>query len=151
MSARHGFHARLTAADSLLVGFQVIGFDWRYLYVNPAAAAQGHLTVAELTGHRMMDVYPDIENSAMFRLLERCMNDRVSEEFDNLFTYPDGESRWFDVRIEPAHEGIHVYSVDIHERKLWQVEVERQAGSIGLSPSMKERWRSFIGSSVPES
>jgi len=133
------------------VGLQVIGFDWRYICVNPAAAAHAHSTVAELTGQRIMDVYPDIESTAMFRLLERCMNDRVAEEFDNLFTYPDGESRWFDIRVEPAHEGIRVYSIDIHERKLWQVEIEKRAGSLGLTQSMKRRWQSLVDRDMVDS
>jgi hypothetical protein len=49
-----------SAVDCLRVGFQVIGFDWRYVYVNPAAAAHGRRTVAQLSGRTMMECYPGI-------------------------------------------------------------------------------------------
>jgi PAS domain-containing protein len=136
--------------DHRRVGFQVIGFDWRCLYVNPAAAAHARCTVRELVGQTMMETYPGIESTAMFRLLERCMNDRVIEEFDNQFTFPSGESRWFDIRVEPVPEGICIYSIDIHERKLWQLEMEVTARRLGINRSGR-RWRSFIGGEVVES
>ena len=132
------------------VGFVVIGFDWRYVYVNLAAAAHIRRRVDELVGHTMMEVYPHIESTAMFRLLERCMNDRVTEEFDNLFTFSDGESRWFEIRIEPAPEGICIYSIDIHEQKLWQVEMEATARKLGINRSGR-RWRSFVRGETVES
>ncbi len=44
----------------------------------------------------------------------------------NLFTFPDGSARWFDIRVEPVEEGICVYSFDIHDRKLAQLVLERR-------------------------
>src|SRR6267142_19212 len=89
----HGFDPVRSALDSLRVGFQVIGFDWRYVYVNPAAAAHGQRTVGELSGRTMMKCYPGIEQTPMFAVLKRCMDDRSAGIFDNLFTFPDGEHR----------------------------------------------------------
>ena len=40
--------------DNMMEGCQIIGFDWRYLYVNATAAKQGRSTVAALTGRTMM-------------------------------------------------------------------------------------------------
>jgi PAS domain S-box-containing protein len=136
------FHSAL---DHLHVGYQVVDFDWHYIYVNPAAAAQGRRTVAELQGKSMLDLYPGIEATAMFRVLERCMNDRVADEFDNLFSYLGGESRWFEIRVEPVAEGICIYSNDIHERKLWQLEMEERARTMGVPlPLTAQQWRSFV-------
>lgn len=115
--------------DSLRVGFQVIDFTWRYVYVNPAAAAHGRKTVADLQGKTMEEAFPGISQTDMFRALKRCMDERIPEVFDNLFAFPGGESRWFDVRVEPVPEGICVYSMDIHERKLWQLELEARVGA----------------------
>jgi PAS domain-containing protein len=72
--------------ESLRVGVQVIDFNWRYVRVNPTAATHVRRLVTELEGQSMLDLCPDIDNTAMFRLLERCLNDRVSDEFEDLFT-----------------------------------------------------------------
>ena len=112
------------AIDSVRMGFQVIDFDWRYVYVNPAAALHGRRTVRDLVGRTMMEAYPGIEQTSMFAALSRCMHDRRRETLDNLFTFTDGQQRWFEVRVEPVDEGICVYSADIHERKLRELELE---------------------------
>ena len=132
-----------SAVESLRVGFQVIGLDWRYIYVNPAAAAHGRRTVSELSGRTMMECYPDIEATPMFAVLKRCMDERSADIFDNLFAFPDGRSRWFEVRVEPVPEGICVYSLDIHERKQWQLELEARA-AIEEPPLRRRLWRSFV-------
>ena len=138
--------------EALTVGFQVIDFNWRYVCVNQAAAAHGRRSVVELEGQSMLDLYPDIENTAMFRVLERCMNDRVADEFDNLFMFADGESRWFDIRVEPVTEGICIYSVDIHDRKLWQLEMGVRARDMRIQPRLtRSQWRVFVHGQVAES
>ena len=107
----------LNTLDFLLEGCQVIGFDWRYIYLNNAAARHGHSTRKELLGHTMMEVYPGIETTKMFARLQTCMDKRTSYQMDNEFTYPDGTKGWFDLRIEPVPQGIFILSLDITERK----------------------------------
>ena len=131
--------------ERLPVGVQVIDFNWRYVHVNPIAAAHDRRAVAEFAGRSMLELHPDIEQTAMFRVLERCMNDRVADEFDNLFMFPDGDSRWLSIRVEPVSDGICIYSIDIHERKLWQLEMETTARALGVLPLSRRQWRSFIG------
>jgi PAS domain S-box-containing protein len=103
--------------DSLLQGFQIVGHDWKYLYVNPAAAAQGRSSPAALEGRRMFEAYPGFEQTPMFATLKRCMEERIPVAVENLFTYPDGSTGWFELRIEPVPEGICIHSMDIQERK----------------------------------
>lgn len=110
-------HRARDALDRLLVGFQIIGFDWRYLYVNPAAAQHGRRTPVELLGRTMEEVYPGIRGTALFRQLQRCMEDRSIATLENEFEYPDGTRQWFEIRIQPVPEGLCVYSVDIDDRK----------------------------------
>src|SRR5258705_9688386 len=87
----------------------------------------------------------------MFRVLERCMNDRVADEFDNLFTYPDGESRWLEIRVEPVSEGICIYSNDIHERKVWQLEMEVKARALGVQPPLTQhQWRAVVSGDLAQ-
>lgn len=45
------------------------------------------------------------------------MHERVADEIENLFVYPDGETGWFELRVEPVPEGLMILSLDITERK----------------------------------
>jgi two-component sensor histidine kinase len=70
-----------------------------------------------MLGRTMMDVYPGIENTAVFATLQRCMQERVSQQMENEFTYPDGAKSWFELSIQPVPEGIFILSIDITARK----------------------------------
>nr|WP_294858536.1 PAS domain-containing sensor histidine kinase [uncultured Fluviicola sp.] len=113
----------LSILDSLLEGFQVIGYDWKYLYVNTTVASQGQSTIDRLIGKTMMECYPGIENTFMFSQLEKCMNERVTLQFENEFTYNDGTQNWFELRIEPISEGIFILSTNITKRKKTEEEL----------------------------
>ena len=133
----------LSVLDTMRAGFQVIGPDWRYRYVNPAAAVHGRRNVQDLVGRAMSEVYPGIEQTPLFETLQRAMVGRQTATSDNLFTFPDGESRWFEIRVEPVPEGVCIYSLDIHERKLQQLELERRVADLEASQTSLTRrlWR----------
>lgn len=103
--------------DHLLEGCQVIGFDWKYLYVNDAAARHGRKSKRDLVGRTMMDAYPGIEKTAMFSMLGECMRDREPRQMENEFAFPDGSKGWFDLRFDPVPEGVFILSLDITARK----------------------------------
>lgn len=103
--------------DSMLEGCQIIGFDWRYLYVNDAVARLSRRAKEELLGHTMMEMYPGIEKTRMFSTLRRCMKERTSAQVENEFTFPDGTKGWFALSIHPVPEGIFILSADITEHK----------------------------------
>lgn len=106
-----------TTLDNILEGCQLLDFDWRYLYLNDAAAAQNRRPNLELLGNRMPDVWPGIEATPVFAMLERCMRERVPVHQETEFSFADGSTGWFDVRSQPVREGIFVLSIDISERK----------------------------------
>lgn len=87
--------------DAMMEGCQTVGFDWRYLYVNDAAARHGRRPVSELLGRTMMEVYPGIERTPMFLELAECMKSRSSRNLENEFHYGDGDSAWFQLSIMP--------------------------------------------------
>ncbi len=117
----------LRTLNDILEGCQIIDYHWRYLYVNDAAARQGRKAKGELIHHTMMEVYPGIENTAMYANLRDCMENRVAVQMESEFSYPDGSSGWFELNIQPAPEGIFILSVDITERK--QAEMRAQQSS----------------------
>jgi PAS domain S-box-containing protein len=103
--------------ESLSEGFQIISPDWRYVYVNPAAARHGRRDASALIGEPMAEIYPGIDHTDLFRVLRQCMEQRTSAVVENPFTFPDGSTRWFELRIRPVPAGICIYSVDIERRK----------------------------------
>jgi PAS domain S-box-containing protein len=105
------------ALDNMLEGGQIIGFDWRYLYLNDAAARYGRQPKEVLLGHTVMEMYPGIEVSQMFADLAECMQSRQPRQAEYFFEYPDGSSAWFEFSIHPVPEGIFILSLDITARK----------------------------------
>jgi PAS domain S-box-containing protein len=103
--------------DSLHEGCQIIGFDYNYLYVNDALVSQSRKPRAELVGRTMMECYPGIEQTEMFAVLRRCMEERQHEQLDNEFTFPDGTRIFFELRFVPVRQGVCVLSLDVTERR----------------------------------
>ena len=114
--------------DNMLEGCQIIGFDWRYLYINAEAERHNNRPSSELLGQRYMDMWPGIEATPVFAVIERCMNERASQRLENEFTFPDGSVGWFELNIQPVPEGILILSADITERK--RVEADRMAREV---------------------
>jgi PAS domain S-box-containing protein len=112
-----------TSLDFVIEGCQIIDFDWRYVYVNEAAAKQVRKKKEELLGYTMMQVYPDIEKTEMFSNLRNCMTNRVSHQMDNEFAFPDCSKAWFELHMEPVPEGLLILSMDITRSKLIEAEL----------------------------
>jgi PAS domain S-box-containing protein len=103
--------------DGLIEGAQIIGADWKYVYVNDAVVEQSKFSREELLGHTMMEKYPGIENSDMFRALKFCMEEHKSKIIENEFTFPDGSVGYFLLSIQPVPEGVFILSMDISDGK----------------------------------
>ena len=112
-------HELRLVLESMREGIQVLDREFRYVYVNAAAAAHGRRSVTDLIGRRMQEMYPGIEQTPMFAELTACMLERSPRALPNEFTYPDGTRRNFELRIEPCDVGIVVLSIDVTDgRKL---------------------------------
>jgi PAS domain S-box-containing protein len=103
--------------DAMLEGCQIIGLDWRYLYLNDAADKHNRRPKEELLGRKYMEMWPGIESTGVFAVIRRCMEERVAHSLENAFIFPDGRQGWFDLKIYPVPEGIVILSIDITERK----------------------------------
>jgi len=109
--------------DFMIEGCQIIDYDWRYVYVNEAAARQGRKEKEELLGYTMMQAYPGIDRTEMFNNLRNCMTNRVPHQMDNEFTFPDGSKAWFELRMEPVPEGVLILSIDITKNRAIEAEL----------------------------
>jgi PAS domain S-box-containing protein len=116
--------------DTLREGCQLIGFDFTYLYINAAAAAQGRRPQSDFLGRSMQEIYPGLQYTPMFEALSRCMVERTHHVMENRFTYPDGTSAWFELRFDPVEQGLFILSLDITERKEAVEDRQRLATAI---------------------
>ena len=103
--------------DHMLEGIQIIGFDWRYIYVNDAMAKHGKYPKEEFYGCTVMEKYPGIEQTEIYKVYQRCFNERIPIHMENRFVFPDGSVGWFELSFQPVPEGIFILSIDITERK----------------------------------
>ncbi len=110
--------------DSMLEGAQLIGFDWRYIYVNDSFARHGKYAKEELIGFTVMEKYPGIEETEIFKVYQRCFNERVSIHLENEFKFPDNSIGYFELSFQPVPEGIFILSMDITERKKAEREIQ---------------------------
>lgn len=104
--------------DKMLEGVQVINKQWKYVYLNDVALKHSKLTREKLINHSAIEVYPGIEKTAMFRILEDVMDSGNASSLLNRFEYPNGSIGYFELYIEPVDEGILIFSVDVTEEKL---------------------------------
>lgn len=111
--------------ENMMEGCQIIGFNWCYLFLNDAAVVHSQKTRDELIGYTMMECYPGIEDSALFASLQRCMTERSSHHLINEFVFPNGTQGWFELRIQPAPEGIFILSTDITKQKQAELEIHQ--------------------------
>lgn len=114
-----------TTLDNMLEGCVIVDFAWRYRYVNDAAVRLGRRTKEERVGRTMMEVFPGIEKQATFAYLKRCMENRVPEQYETEYTFPEGNKAWFEVRVEPVPEGILILYFDINERKMTEQRLKK--------------------------
>ena len=114
-----------STVENMQEGYQIIDHNWRYVYINDAAARQGRRTKEELQGQSMKQMYPGIENTKMFSQLQDCMTKRLRHQLENEFIFPDGSKGWFELRMEPVPEGILILSLDITKRKQIEKELDK--------------------------
>ncbi|MEO5714786.1 MAG: PAS domain S-box protein, partial [Luteolibacter sp.] len=116
-----------TTIDTMMEGCHLIGFDWRYLYLNAVAAVHNRRPNEELLGRTMHDAWEGIEETDIFVPLKRCMEERTAQHCDVEFLFEEGGSGWFEVRCYPIPEGIFILSMDISERKQAEARIREQA------------------------
>lgn len=111
--------------ENLLEGCQIVGFDWRYRYVNRAAAQHMRTPADAIIGHSITELHPGIENTPGFKIFQQCMEERLPMQTEAELAMPDGSKAQFHFLAEPVADGIFILSLDITQRK--RLESTRQA------------------------
>ncbi|HZI44252.1 MAG TPA: ATP-binding protein [Ilumatobacter sp.] len=109
--------------DSLREGIQIVDSEWRYVYVNNAAAEHGRRDKGELIGRTMLECFPGIDQTPMFGVLRACMHAKIPGSTKNDLVYPDGTRRMFELRVEPCNVGVVVMSIDVTEERRLEAQL----------------------------
>ncbi len=102
--------------ENLIEGAQLISYDWKYLYVNKAITKQTGYTKKQLLGNRVYEIYPELEESELFKKLTQCMLRREKDILIYDFKFPDGSVEVFEFNIHPVNEGLFILSMIITDK-----------------------------------
>ena len=111
--------------DTMLEGAQLISFDWKYLYVNDAFTHHAKYTREELLGFTVMEKFPGIEDAPIYKVYQKCFDERVAIHLINEFVFPDKSVGYFELSFQPVPEGVFILSVDITEKKRAEMELQK--------------------------
>jgi two-component system, cell cycle sensor histidine kinase and response regulator CckA len=103
--------------DHMLEGCQILGKDWRYLYLNDAAQTHNRRPNGELLGQVYADMWPGVAGTEVYKALRRCLELGEPAAMENEFVFPDGAKGCFELRISPVPEGVFIMSLDVTERR----------------------------------
>jgi len=108
---------------SISDGFYALDHEWRFTYMNAAAARLIGVSGENLIGHVYWDCFPMSKGGPVETHFHRAMSERQSCDFEFLSR---SWGRWFSVRVFPARDGgLAVYFQDITERKRAEDELKR--------------------------
>jgi len=119
--------------DNMIVGCQILDYDWRYTYINEAADVHNRISKEYLLGNKYMDMWPGIETTEVFAIIKKCMEERSFHHFENEFIFPDGSNGWFELSVQPVQEGVMILSNNVTERKL------AEEGIINLNRELEQK------------
>lgn len=101
--------------DSILDGFIAFDSQWRYTYVNPAAASMMGKTPEALLGQTLWEVWPHASGSEFGAVYRRAVAENVPLQMEGY--YPEPVNAWFEVRCYPSPEGLSMFFTETTERR----------------------------------
>ena len=103
--------------DHMIEGCQIIGYDWKYIYINDAADVHNRRPKEELLGKSYTEMWSGVEETKVYKVIKESLEKRKYHQMENEFIFSDGTIGWFDLRIQPVPEGVFLLSIDISDRK----------------------------------
>jgi PAS domain S-box-containing protein len=108
----HGMTEACFAVDS----------EWRFSFVNDRLESLLHQHKAQMLGHTIWSLFPKLVGTMLEASCRRAMSERVPLAFE---LYAPEIERWLDVRLFSTGDGLAAFLLDIHDRKLAELEVLR--------------------------
>ena len=95
-------------------GFVAFDRDFRYTYVNDAAARMSGKSREQMLGQHVWQLFPEAAGGHLQKEFERSLRDNVRVELEY---FDPGRNRWYENRVYPTGYGICVQFTDITARK----------------------------------
>ncbi len=111
--------------DNMMEGCQIIDFDFKYIYLNQAAVNHAKMDKELLLNQSMLEVYPQIADTELYRMVKSSMENKKSYYLENEFIYNNGQKAWFELSIQPVNEGVFILSIDITNRKQTELALQK--------------------------
>jgi PAS domain S-box-containing protein len=99
--------------ENMSDGFVAFDRDWRFLYLNPAAADIMGATSGALLGRVVWEAFPDAVRTPVYEQLRRCMEHNVPATFHDR---SELSGRWYEHRCHPTPYGLALYFDDVTEQ-----------------------------------
>ncbi|MBI2858548.1 MAG: PAS domain S-box protein [Chloroflexi bacterium] len=119
----------------MLESCQIIGFDWRCLYLNNTAAKYSGRAREELVGRTLMEAYPGIETTEVFAKLRLAMEKRTAHQIRVESTFPGGADATYDCHIKPVGSGLLLLTMRVSD-----------SGQTQRRRSLKARYKDLVES-----
>jgi PAS domain S-box-containing protein len=103
--------------DSLASGVVIVDSEYRYIYRNEASLAQGMYPDKGFLGKTISKTDPTLLRNELFEQIFSCMKKRCAHRMDYEHKNEQGVSVWYELNIQPALEGLIIFSADVTERK----------------------------------
>ncbi|OKH37321.1 hypothetical protein NIES2119_13800 [[Phormidium ambiguum] IAM M-71] len=112
----------ITILESITDAFVAFDRNWRYTYVNQAAAKILDKKPEELIGkHVWHEVFPELVGGIAYQEMYRAVAEQIPVSWEE---FGEPIQCWVEVNVYPSADGIAVYFRDVTERK--QAEAERE-------------------------
>jgi PAS domain S-box-containing protein len=96
--------------------------EWRFSFVNDRVETLLHHTREQMLGRSIWEVFHWLVGTSTEVNYRRAMSERVPVSFE---VYATTAERWLDIRIFPTGEGLAAFLLDIHARKMAELEREK--------------------------
>ncbi len=108
--------------ESITDGFYTLDRQWRFAYINSQAEQILRRSRDELLRQSVWEKFPGARGTLFEQSFYRAVSEVVPVVFESCGVV--NPERWFEVHVNPLHDGLAVYFQDVTERK--QAEQERE-------------------------
>lgn len=104
-----------TILESIFDGFVALDREWRYTYVNPAAARMLGKAPGEMLGKSLWELWPHAAGLPFGAAHRRAVEENIPVQVEAY--YPEPLNGWFDVRSYPSPEGLSLFFTNTTVRR----------------------------------
>jgi PAS domain S-box-containing protein len=110
--------------ESISDGIAILDRNWQYVLVNKALMQMTGKSKEDLLGSKIMDVFPDVEDTKFFKTYRKVMRTGKSNVIHDSYVFEDGREGYYEAHVYPVPEGIFIIASDITVRKRAEDELK---------------------------